>query len=161
VFAAPSLTVAAVFESYFEPDHLAAQDALAQLADRTVVEAEDDGAVRKATWRVTSQKTLPLFARPFVPGGKLQYLETMVLRRAAAEIDLSVVPQILKGRVRIDATYRFTEVGPGQIQRRYAGGITANIPLLSGRVERAILGEFQLQMPVMSECTQTWLAARV
>jgi len=78
---------------------------------------------------------------------------------AAAEIDLSVVPQILKGRVRVDATYRFTEVDPGQVRRRYAGGITANIPLLSGRVERAILTEFQAQMPVMSECTQTWLAA--
>jgi hypothetical protein len=159
VFAAPALTVAVVLESYFEPDHLAAQDALANLGERTVVEADDDGAVRKATWSVTSLRPMPLFTRPFIQGGKLRYLETMVLRRAAAEIDLAVVPQILKGRVRIDATYQFTEVAPGQIKRRYAGTITANIPLLSGRVERGILAEMEAGMPLLSDCTQTWLAA--
>jgi hypothetical protein len=35
-----------------------------------------------------------------------------------------------------------------------------NVSLLSGKIERAILGEIEKGMPSMSECTQTWLAAR-
>jgi hypothetical protein len=149
-----------VLESYFEPDHLAAQDVLADLADRTVVADEDDGAVRRTTWRVTAKKPVPLFARPFVPGGKLQYLESMTLRRADSQIDLAVVPQILKGRVHLDAVYDLADVGPGQVRRRYKGSITAAIPLLSGRIEKGVLAEIRAQMPVMSDCTQRWLAAR-
>jgi hypothetical protein len=161
VFTAPGLTLGFVLDAYFVPDHLAAQDVLADLVDRTVVSDEDDGAVRRATWRVTAKKSLPLFVRPFVPGGKLRYLESMVLRRKDGAIDLTIKPEILNGRVHIDALYELAEVGAGEIRRRYKGSITAAIPLLSGRVEKGILAEMVCGMPVMSKCTQDWLAANV
>ena len=155
VFRAPSVEL--VLASYFEPDHLAAQDALAELGDREVLEAEDDGAIRRCTWRVSALKPLPLYARPFVAGGRLRYLETMVLRRADQAIDLTVKPDILRGRIQIAAVYELTQIGDHQIRRRYGGTITADIPLLGGRIERGILAEFVHQMPVMSQCTYDWL----
>lgn len=157
VFDASSKT--AVLAAYFDDDHLAAQDKVAQLCDRTVVESRDDGAVRSCVWNVRSQRPLPVFVRPFVDGGRLAYLETMTWRRADDEIDMSIVPQILGGRVQINALYQLADVGPGKVRRRYGGTITVNVKLLSGKIERAIADEIAKSMPMMTECTQRWLTA--
>jgi hypothetical protein len=155
VFDASSRTK--VLAAYFEPDHLAIQDAVAQLCDREVVEAHEDDAVRRCTWRVRSQRQLPVFVRPFVDGGRLCYLEAMTWRKADDEIDLSIVPQILGGRVQITAVYQLADLAPGKVRRRYRGSITVNVKLLSGKIERAIADEIAKSMPAMTECTQNWL----
>lgn len=155
VFRAPS--VAAVLGAYFNPDHLATQDALAEFADRTVVDTNDDGARLCTSWRVAAAQPLPLFVRPFVAGGRLRYLETMTWRRADDAIDLIVRPEVLGGRVQITAEYKLTKIGEGQIHRRYAGTISVDVRLVSGKIERAIAEKMQQTMPTMAACTQGWL----
>jgi len=155
VFRAPSTTT--ILAAYFDPDHLATQDKLAELGDRTVIESHDDGEIWKCTWRVSSLKPLPMFVRPFVKGGRLSYLETMTWRRKDDAVDLTVTPDILNGRVHINAVYQLTKLGENQIHRRYAGSVTANITLLSGKIERGIVAEFEKSMPMMAACTQGWL----
>lgn len=155
VFRAPSTTT--ILEAYFDPDHLATQDALAELGGRAVVTEEDTGATRSCTWRVASLRPLPVFVRPFVAGGRLSYLESMTWRRADDAIDLTVQPEILGGRVQIAATYELARVGDGQIRRRYHGTVTVNIRLLSSKIERGIVAEFEKAMPMMTACTQGWL----
>lgn len=155
VFRAPSTT--AVLSAYFDPDHLATQDKVAELGDRVVVESIDDGAVWKATWRVSSHKQIPLIARPFVAGGRLTYLESMTWRRADEAVDLTVTPQILDGRVTMSAVYQLQKIGDNQIHRRYQGSVTVNIKLLSGKIEKAIVAELEKAMPSMAACTQGWL----
>ena len=147
----------AVLAAYFNDDHLATQDQVAALCDRKVIESHEDDAVRSATWSVRSQRPLPLFVRPLVDGGRLSYLETMKWRKADDEIDMTIVPQILGGRVQIAAVYQLADVGPGKVRRRYAGSITVNVKLLSGKIERAIADEVAKGMPLMTECTQNWL----
>jgi hypothetical protein len=146
-----------VLAAYFDPDHLATQDALAELCDRVVVESHDDGATLRTSWRVAHQKPLPLFVRPFVSGGRLKYLEAMTWRRADDEIDLTVTPEVLGGRVTIQAVYKLAQVGEGQILRRYRGTVNADIRLLSGKIEKGILARFEEAMPMMTRCTQGWL----
>ncbi|MEO8705363.1 MAG: DUF2505 domain-containing protein [Kofleriaceae bacterium] len=146
-----------VLSAYFDPDHLATQDRLAKLADRVVLEDKDDGATKKVTWRVVNVNPLPLFVRPFVEGGRLSYLETMTWRRADDAIDLTVIPEILGGRVSIEAVYKLVQIAEGQIKRSYKGAITVNVRLLSGKIERGILAKFEEAMPMMTECTQGWL----
>lgn len=155
VFRAASTTT--ILAAYFDPDHLATQDRQAELCERAVVETQDDGTTLRCTWKVFAQKPLPLFARPFVQGGRLSYLESMTWRRADDAIDLTVVPAILGGRVQIAAVYQLSKVGEGQIRRFYKGTISVNIRLLSSRIERGILNEFEKAMPIMTECTQGWL----
>lgn len=147
----------AVLAAYFDDAHLAAQDAVAQLCDRAVVEAHEDDAIRSCTWRVRARRPLPVFVRPFVEGGRLTYLETMAWRKADDEIDLTVVPQVLGGRVQITATYQLVDVAPRQVRRRYTGTIAVSVPLLSGKIERAIAGEIASGMTAMTECTRQWL----
>ncbi len=157
VFRAPSTTT--ILAAYFDPDHLAAQDKLAELVDRTVTEDHDDGNIRKTTWRVTAAKPLPVFVRPFVKGGRLSYFEAMTWRKKDDACDLIVTPDILNGRVQINAVYQLKKIGENQIQRRYAGSVTVNITLLSGKIERGIVAEFEKSMAMMSDCTQKWLDA--
>jgi hypothetical protein len=146
-----------IFAAYFDPDHLATQDALAELGERVVVESVDDGKVWRCVWRVTSLKTLPMLVRPFVEGGKLSYLEQMTWRRADNEVDLVVTPQILGGRVTLTAIYQLRQLGEGLVHRRYKGSVNVNIKLLSGKIEKGILAEFEKAMPMMADCTQRWL----
>lgn len=155
VFRAP--TVPDVLAAYFDPDHLATQDKVAELVDRVVVEDLQSETTRKTTWRVGSLRDLPFFVRPFVQGGRLSYLETMTWRKADDAIDLIVVPQILNGRVKIEAEYKLTKAGEGQVHRRYAGSVSVDIRLLSGKIEKGIMSAFEAGMPAMTKCTQDWL----
>jgi hypothetical protein len=147
----------AVLAAYFDDDHLATQDKVAELCDRKVVESHEDAAVKSAVWSVRAVRPLPLFARPFVEGGRLTYLETMKWRKADDEIDMTIVPQILGGRVQITAVYQLADIAPGKVRRRYQGSITVQASLLSGKIERAIAAEIEKGMPVMTGCTQSWL----
>jgi hypothetical protein len=155
VFRAPSAEI--VLAAYFNDDHLATQDELAGLIDRTVIESTDDGARLHTSWRVSAKEQLPLFVRPFVSGGRLRYVETMTWRRADGAIDLLVQPEVLGGRVQIAAEYKLTKIGEGQVQRRYSGSISVAIKLVSGRIERAIAERMAKEMPAMAACTQGWL----
>lgn len=146
---------ATILAAYFDPGHLAMQDAVAELEGRTITETKDDGATLHTTWRVTSKRPLPAIARPFV-GSKLSYFEAMTWRRADDAVDLTVTPDILSGRVKIRATYELKKVADG-VARRYAGQVTANIALLSGRIERGIVDAFAESMAKMAAVTQKWL----
>ena len=158
VFRADSPTT--ILAAYFDPSHLAMQDAVAELEDRKVTETRDDGKTLHTTWRVVSQRQLPAIARPFVgKGGKLAYFESMTWRRADDAVDLVVIPDILSGRVKITATYKLEKVGEGQVSRRYAGSVTANIVMVSSRIERGIVEAFDESMAKMAAVTQRWLDA--
>jgi hypothetical protein len=158
VFRAPSAKT--ILEAYFDADHLAKQDVVAGLVDRTVVESHDDDTQKKFVWRVTSQSQLPVYVRPFVKGGRLSFFESMTWRKADNEVDALVTPDILNGRVSIKSLYRLDEVGEGQVRRRRTGSVTANITLLSGKIERGIIAEFDKGIPQMTKVTQDWLDQR-
>jgi hypothetical protein len=156
VFRAPS--VETVLAAYFDPDHLAAQDKVADLGDRAVLEQHEDDKIRSATWSVHAMKTLPLYVKPFIEGGRLAYRESMTWRKADNEIDMTVIPQILGGRVKIAAVYQLAQIGEGQVRRRYKGTITVDVRLISSKIEKGILAEIEKGMPMMTECTQRWLS---
>lgn len=158
VFAAPSAAV--VLAAYFDPDHLAAQDKVGELIDRTVIEDTDGELERKAAWTVRAMRPLPVFARPFVEGGRLSYVEKLTWRKRDNRLDLSIVPQVLGGRVSVAAVYELTDVGEWQVRRRYSGQISVDIRFVGGKVERGILEAIEDGMPKMRDCTQNWLTAK-
>jgi hypothetical protein len=158
LFVAPSAS--AVLASYFEPDLMAMQDKVGELSDRTVTSDTDGETERKGSWTVRSTRSLPVFARPFVEGGRLSYVEKMTWRKRDNEIDLSVVPQILGGRVSIGGVYKLEDVGEWQVRRRYSGQISVDIRFVGSKIERGILEAIEEGMPKMRDCTQSWLTAK-
>lgn len=147
-----------VLRAYFDPDHLAAQDKVGELTGREVLEEREDETVKACTWKVSSQKPLPLFARPFVDGGRLTYKEAMTWRKRDGEIDLVITPQIMNGRVQLTALYKLAQAGEHQVRRTYSGSVSVDIRLVGGKIERSVVQQIEEGIPLMFQCTQDWLA---
>lgn len=149
-----------VIRAYFDADALAMQDKVAGLLERTVIQQHEDDAVKEMTWSVRSSRSLPFFVKPLVEGGRLAFHEWQKWKKGTTEVEMTVTPQILGGRVKIAGSYKLTQQGEGRVHRLYKGAITADVKLVGGKVERGILEEFTKGVPGMAECTQQWLDAR-
>ena len=154
VFAAQSPT--AVIEAYFDAGHQIEQDRAIEIIEREVLELVDTGDTLTRKTRVVPRRQLPSILKPF-SSGPLHYIETVTWRKTENVIVIEIRPSLMGGRARISATYRLECVSPGSIRRRYAGEVSVDVALLSGRVERGIVAEFERSMPLAAECTQAWL----
>ena len=154
VFRAPS--VEAVIAAYFDPEHLAHQDRAVDIVEREVLELVDDGRALRRVTRIVPRRKVPALVRPFVTL-PLHYRETVTWRRKDGELDIDIRPSILKGRAVISAVYRLSRLPDGAIRRRYEGSVSVDIALLSSRIERGIVAEFERSMPVAAGATQAWL----
>lgn len=156
VFHAPSID--AVFAAYFDPAHLILQDKALDIVAREIVEVTDDGDALRRISKVFPRRQLPAIVRPFVDG-PLHYLEKATWRRREGEIDIEIWPSLLKKKPRptVTARYRLSRLPDGSIQRSYQGVVAVDLKLLSSRIERGIVAEFERSMPVAATCTQAFL----
>jgi hypothetical protein len=146
----------AVLDAYFDSAHQVEQDRRIDIVERTLVELVEDADVLRRTCRVVPRRQIPLFLRPFLPG-RLHYVEMVRWRRRDDEIDIDIRPSILRGRASVQAVYRVVRVAPGAIRRRYEGTVSVDVALVSARIERGIVAEFERSMPIAASCTQDWL----
>ncbi|HEU0028982.1 MAG TPA: DUF2505 family protein [Kofleriaceae bacterium] len=153
-FRAPS--TADVFAAYFDPDQLQLQDRALDIADRQVLELADRGDTLRRVCKVVPRRQLPALLRPFT--SSLHYLETATWRRSADEIDVEIRSSISRSdKPTIRAVYRLSRLSSGEIRRRYDGTVSVDIALVSARIERGIVAEFERSMPIAAACTQAWL----
>jgi hypothetical protein len=149
---------AALFAAYFHPEHVRLQDQRLDVIEREILELEDTGDALRRVSRVFPRRKLPALVRPLV-SGPLHYLETVCWRKRDDEMDIETRPSLLSGRTTIKARYRVTELAPGRIHRRYEGSVSVDVALLSSRIERGIVAEYERSLPVAAACTQAWLDA--
>ena len=154
VFRAPS--VAAVFAAYFDPKHLTEQDRELDIIERVILEWEDSPEQLRRVSRVVPRRQLPALVRPLV-NGQLHYVETVIWRKHADQIECEIRPSILSGRATINARYRLSPLSPGLIRRLYEGEVSVDVRLISSRIERGIVAEFERSMPLAAACTQAFL----
>jgi hypothetical protein len=158
VFRAPSM--AAVFAAYFDPEQLLLQDQQLDIIERQVQELVDDSETLRRTCKVVPRRQLPAIVRPFVQG-PLHYIETATWRKRDHEIDVAIWPSLLRrsshGRPAITALYRLSQLPDGSIHRRYTGTVSVDLALISGRIERGIVAEFERSMPLAAAATQAFL----
>jgi hypothetical protein len=154
VFRAPS--TAAVFAAYFDPRHATEQDRELEITERVVLELVDSPRELRRVCRVVPRRQLPALLRTLV-SGQLHYIETAVWRKHDDEIDVEIKPSLLGGRATIRATYRLSPVSAGLIRRHYEGSVSVEVALLSSRIERGIVAEFERSIPRAAACTQAFL----
>ena len=106
--------------------------------------------------RVVPKRQLPAIVRPLVTG-QLHYLETAIWRKREDVIEVEVRPSFLSGRAIITATYRLSPISGGLIRRVFKGSVSANVAVISSRIERHIAAEFERSMPITAACTQAFL----
>jgi hypothetical protein len=149
-------SVAEVFEAYWDPTQQIEQDRRLAIVERTVLEhAESETELRRVS-RIVPRRQLPALVRPLV-SGPLHYIETLRWRRADDEIEIENRPSFLRGRARITALYRLSRAGIGLIRRSYSGAVAVDVPLISSRIERGIVAEYERSLPLAAACTQDWL----
>ncbi|HET9485690.1 MAG TPA: DUF2505 family protein, partial [Xanthomonadales bacterium] len=154
VFRAPS--TAAVFAAYFDPRHALEQDRELDIIERVVIERDETAEQLRRVCRVVPRRQLPALVRPLI-SGQLHYVETATWRKREDEIQVEIRPSILSGRAVISATYRLSPVSAGLIRRLYEGSVSVDVALISSRIERGIVAEFERSMPVAAACTQAFL----
>ncbi len=154
VFRAAS--VAEVFAAYFDPAHTAEQDRRLDITEREILSSGDGPDELRRVSRVVPRRQLPALVRPLV-SGQLHYVETLVWHKAKDVIDIEIKPSLLRERTVIRSTYQLASDGIGTIRRRYSGVVSVDIALLSSRIERGIIAEFERSMPAATSCTQEWL----
>lgn len=145
-----------VIAAYFDADHQREQDRRVEIAEREILSFEDTAETVRRVCRVVPRRRLPAIVRPLV-SGPLHYLEKVIWTKATDELAIEIRPSLLGGRALITARYRLTTAGSGLIKRSYAGQVSVDVALLSARIERGIVAEFQRSIPVAAACTQDWL----
>lgn len=154
VFRASSF--AAVFAAYFNPEVLGDQDRALEVVERTVLEYVDDGTTLKRTSKVVPRRQLPALLRPFA-SAPLHFIESATWRRGDPTLEIEIKFPTLRKTPTVRASYRLSRLSDGSIQRRYEGAVTVDIALLSSRIERGIVAEFERSVPVAAACTQAFL----
>jgi hypothetical protein len=154
VFRAPS--VDALFSAYFDSELQVESDRAAEIVEREVVELEDrDNELRRVS-RIVPRRKLPALVKPLT-SGQFHYIEHVTWKRRENVIEIDIRPSLLQGRVQILGTYRVERGPEGTVRRTYAGHVSVDIALLSGRIERGIIAELGKTMPITAACTQDWL----
>jgi hypothetical protein len=155
VFRAPS--VDAVFHAYFDPRHAMEQDRELEIVERVILEREETPEQLRRVCRVVPKRQLPALVRPLLDSGPLHYVETAIWKKHEDVISVEIRPSFLSGRATISATYRLSPISGGLIRRVFEGQVSANVAVLSSRIERHIAAEFERSMPITAACTQAFL----
>lgn len=125
-----------------------------QLSDEVV-----DGC-RFRRIQVTSNKTLPGFMAKVIRADRLTY--TLEERYAASErrMDWTVIPMAVSDKVVATGTFEITP-SPHGCERLVSGRIRVSIPLVGGKIERAIADELQASYAKTAVFAESWLAERL
>jgi hypothetical protein len=157
VFRAPS--PAALFSLYFDPSFYPRTDAATCVAAREVLELDDTPTVVRRVCRVTPERQLPAFMRPFFPG-KVHYVETAIWHRGTDRMELDIRPSLLGGRAHVTSAYTLKMDDPGLVRRTYEGSVSVEVALVGGRIERKIIADIQHTLAISARCTQDYLDAQ-
>jgi hypothetical protein len=157
VFRAPGPGV--LFDLYFDSTHQANTDTATKIASRELLEHDDTPETRRRVCRVTPERQLPAFMRPFFPG-RLHYVETVIWRKAEDRMELEIRPSLLGGRSLVTSSYRLRTEDPGMVRRTYEGSVSVEVALVGGRIERKIIADMERTLAISARCTQDYLDRR-
>jgi len=147
---------AAFWRCYFDEEHEARLDEALGLQAREVLEDTDDGTTRLLRYRVVPKRQIPGWLRAVTRAG-LEYDEESIFYKADNRIEISIRPALMPGRTRIESTYSVVAIEPGRVLRRCEGEIEMRIPVIGGRLERAIVRDMEASYEVAVPLTQACL----
>jgi hypothetical protein len=118
-------------------------------------ESEKDGA-RVRRLRVTGKRPLPGFAQAALGMERLSYVQQETSVPGAHKLRWKVVPDKLADRVLAEGTYELLPDADGSV-RAIEGTIDVRIPLVGGRIEKALAEELQKSYDRTALFAQRWL----
>jgi hypothetical protein len=128
-------------------------------ADVQVIEESEKSGARVRRIRVTGRRPLPGFAQKALGTERLSYVQEETSIPGAYKLRWKVVPDALPDRVVAEGTYELLSDGDGSI-RAIDGTIDVRIPLVGGRIEKALAEELQKSYDRTALFAQRWLTEK-
>jgi hypothetical protein len=125
-------------------------------ADVELLDDSEKNGARVRRIRVTGRKPLPGFAQAALGTERLSYTQEETSIPGAYKLRWKVVPDALPDRVVAEGTYELLPDGAGSI-RAIDGTIEVRIPLVGGRIEKALAEELQKSYDRTALFAQRWL----
>jgi len=134
--------VATVLATYTDPAFYERLVGLSKVGEPQVVEYRTDAqqVVMRVHYRFTAD--LPSAALAVIDADKLTWIEESTYDLAAATCRSKLLPDHYPDRLTASATSAFTAAGAGTV-RRIDGDLRVRMPLVGGKVERAIVSGLQ------------------
>jgi hypothetical protein len=128
-------------------------------ADVQVLEESEKDGARMRRLRVTGKRPLPGFAQAALGTERLTYVQIETSVPGAFKLRWKVVPDTLADRVVAEGTYELLPDGNGSV-RAIDGTIEVRVPLVGGRIEKALAEELQKSYDRTALFAQRWLTEK-
>jgi Protein of unknown function (DUF2505) len=129
-------------------------------ADMELLEDSEKDGARVRRLKVTGKKPLPGFAQAALGVERLSYEQIETTVPGMTKLRWKVIPQKMADRVRAEGTYELVADALGSA-RVIEGVIEVRIPLVGGRIEKALAEELQRSYDKTALFAQRWLTEKV
>lgn len=153
-FAGP---VAAVEDALTDPDFLAALGALPKLGSPQLVERAVVGEEVHVKVRYAFVGDLSAAVRKVVDPAQLTWIEEQVVDRRTHTTRFTILPDHYARLLRAGGTFTLTTDGAGS-KRVADGDIVVGVPLVGGKVERAIVSGLEEYAEAEEDLVRDWLS---
>ncbi len=145
--------------AFFDPAFLAGLAAVPNLAAPQLLSQErTDGVIhQRVRYRFTGE--LNRAVSRAVDRDRLTWIEDSTFRRPLHRTDWTVLPDHYADRLSCSGSFELSPAG-SRTHRVADGELTVHVPLVGGRVERAIVSGLREHARAECELMSSWLAAR-
>jgi len=156
-FATPAGEVAAAFVDSELLAHLCGAD---DLGRPELLERVEEGEVVRLRVRYAFTGVLSPPLSAVVEPARLTWVEESTLDRRTHRTEFHVVPDHYPGRLRCAGTIELHDDGHGGARRIAEGTLEVGIPVLGGKVERAVVEALVAQAATQARVVGEWLVSR-
>lgn len=146
------------WEQLQTPDYAAALSEVAAV-DREVLQTGSAGGLPSRTVRLTGRKPLPGAVAKLLGSSQIRYVQEERIDAAARTIHWRVTAPDLSDRFEAQGTWRIIAEGTSSV-RLIEGEIRVSIPLVGGKIERAVVEELTASYDKSAAFAQRWLTER-
>jgi hypothetical protein len=148
---------AAVEAALFDPAFITARAGLPKLGDAELLESSRDGDTARQSIRLRFTAPLAPAVTAVIDPNRLTWVDDASYDLVAHVAEHRVVPDHYADR--LQCSYRATlEPAPGGSRRVLAGTVKVRMPLVGGRVERAIVSGLSEHAAAEADLLDEWLA---
>lgn len=124
---------------------------------RELVEERIEGDLLVRRIKFTPQQELPSAAASILGATRLEYEQENRYDQVAKILQWRVIPTILPGKLCASGTVEVHPAGSG-CEQVVAGEIKVQVPLIGGRIEKAVVAEVEKSWNRTAEVCRGWLA---
>lgn len=122
-------------------------------------EGEGDALVIRRKQILTPEREAPKMLQKLVKGA-IRYTEHNLFTARDNRMTVETIPGFGADKLTTRGVYRLEVLGPNKVQRIFEGECTCRVPLLGGKVEKAIVDEVRASYRDTTEFTRRWLRER-